>query len=583
MAAAAALVCLGLALALAGGHRHDTATAKPKGSPPPNVLIIETDDQDQASLRVMPNVDALIADRGASFPHSFVNYSLCCPSRSTMLTGQYAHNHGVLDNQPPNGGFDRLDSTNTLPVWLQRSGYYTGLIGKYLNGYETHRDDPGGPLIPPGYNEWRGSTRTYDFYGYELNENGTLHQYGSLNADPDDPGNPANYSTDVYSDKAVDFIARRAPSSQPFFLWLSYLAPHSGGPNPDPPNQSACAGTAKPAPRHLHAFDGEPLPRPPSFDEADVSDKPAGISSRPSFDADALGDIARFYRCRLASLLAEDEGVAAVINTLAGTGDLDNTLIVFTSDNGFMYGEHRVKSGKFVPYEESIQVPLLIRGPGFPKGRTIRDVVTNVDLVKTIVKATGASPGLRLDGMALQGFGQNPTRERGRELMIETDQYSGVRTERYVYVEYFDGDSAGARELYDLDADPYQLQNLAGNAAYGGVQSALARRLAALRGCSGDGCRRTPHLRLKLRSRKGERGCARAPVLASVAGADRGKVRKAEFYVNGKRVKMDRKRPFRKKLPQRRLRRKRSAKAKVRANLVDGRRMTDEQRLRACR
>jgi hypothetical protein len=248
-----------------------------------------------------------------------------------------------------------------------------------------------------------------------------------------------------------------------------------------------------------------------------------------------------------------------------------------------MHGEHRVKSGKFVPYEESIRVPLLIRGPGFPKGTTVRDLVSNADLAKTIVRATGAAPRRRLDGMALQGFAANPARERGRELMIETDTYSGVRTQRYAYVQHSAGESAGQSELYDLATDPYELQNLVGNGAYGGAQSALARRLAALRGCSGDGCRRTPHLRLKLRSRKGERGCARAPVRASVAGADRGKVKLAEFYVNGKRVKVDRRRPFRKKLPQRRLRRKRSAKAKVRASLVDGRRMTIERRLRACR
>ncbi|MEK6277714.1 MAG: sulfatase-like hydrolase/transferase [Actinomycetota bacterium] len=442
---------------------------------------------------------------------------------------------------------------------------------------------PGGPLIPPGYSEWQGSTRTYDFYGYELNENGTLIQYGSPNANPDNPGNPANYSTDVYTDKAVDFIARRAPSSQPFFLWLSYLAPHSGGPNPDPPNESHCAGTAKPAPRHLHAFDAEPLPQPPSFNEADVADKPAGIETRNLFDGDDLSDITRFYRCRLASLLAEDEGVAEVVNMLRGSGELDNTLIVFTADNGFMHGEHRVKSGKVVLYEESIHVPLLIRGPGFPQGKTIRDMAINSDIAKTIVKATGAGPDRRLDGLALQNFGDNLVRERGRELLIETNGYQAVRTHRYIYAEHFGGESAGEKELYDLDADPYELTNAAGNPSYAAVESALARRLAALRGCSGDSCRRTPHLKMKLRRRSGPNGCARRPVTALVDGADRSKTVLGEFYVNGKRVKTDRRRPFKDKLPYGRLKRKRVAKLRLRATLTDGRRMTIEKRLRACR
>jgi N-acetylglucosamine-6-sulfatase len=587
LAGLAALLWVAVSLPVAIGARNaDTAAAKAKmnqAEPPPNVLIIETDDQDQASLRVMPNVNALIGEKGVAFPHSFVNYPLCCPSRATRLTGQYAHNHGVLDNQEPNGGFDKLDSANTLPVWLQRSGYYTGLIGKYLNGYEAHRDDPGGPLIPPGYSEWQGTTRTYTFYGYEVNENGTLVQYGSQATNPDSPGNPANYSGDVFTGKAVDFVARRAPSSQPFFLWLSYLAPHSGGPNPDPPNTSHCAGTAKPAPRHLHAFDAEVLPQPPSFNEVDVSDKPQGVQQRTLFSDEDISDLHRFYRCRLASLLAIDEGVAQIIGMLSATGELANTLIVFTADNGFMHGEHRVKSGKFVPYEESIQVPLLIRGPGFPKGKTIRDLATNVDIVKTIVKATEADSDRRLDGFPLQGFDDNPVRERGRELLIETDQYAGVRTRRYVYVEYFAGNSAGDKELYDLDTDPFQLNNLVGASSYDAVESALAKRLASLRGCSGDGCRKTPHLRMKLRKNTGPGGCVERPLTALIVGADRSKLVLGEFYVNGDRVRRDRARPFKDRLPFRKVARKRKAKLRIRGTLKDGRRITKERRVRACR
>lgn len=578
--AAAVLV---LAVASLGVHQSHSAAAKAKPKPRPNVVVIETDDQTQESMRVMPKTRQLIGEAGTTFPKSFVNFSLCCPSRSTLLTGQHAHNHGVLDNQLPDGGFDKLDSTNTLPVWLQRDGYYTGLIGKYLNGYETHRDEVP-PPIPAGYSEWHGSMVTYTFYGYRLNEGGTLIRYGSLTENPDAPADPASYSTDIYTDKAVDYISRRAPASQPFFLWLSYLAPHSGGPDAaegDPPYH--CQDSAKPAIRHLNAFDSEPLPLPPSFNEPDVSDKPTAIREKPLFsDADVTDEI-RFYRCRLASLLAEDEGVERVINALAGSGELDNTVVIFTSDNGFMHGEHRVKTGKVVLYEESIRVPLLIRGPGFPAGKRVRDLAINADLAKTIVKATGVQADRRMDGQALQDFAANPGRETGRELMIESNTFDAVRTERYIYADHFGGNSAGQKELYDLDLDPYELNNLAGNSAYAGVQSALAGRLALLRSCSGDGCRRSPHLRLKLDRRFGQGGCAERPVRAIVDGADRSKTVLAEFYVNGKRVKIDRKRPFKRKLPFRKLKRKRVSKAKVRASLKDGRRMTIERRLRACR
>jgi N-acetylglucosamine-6-sulfatase len=589
LALVATAVGLALALALAlGGHRAAPAAAKPgqvPAPPRPNVLVIETDDQTQASISVMPKTRAAIGGQGTTFANSFVNYSLCCPSRSTFLSGQYAHNHGVLGNSPPLGGFDRLDSTNTLPLWLQGNGYYTGLIGKYLNGYEAHRDDPGGPLIPPGWSEFHGSTVTYDYYGYQLNEGGVLNTYGSLTDNPDNPPDPSLYSTDVYTAKAVDFINRRAPSAQPFFLWLTYLAPHSGGPNPA---GNHCAGTAKPAPRYLHSFDNEPLPQPPSFNEADVSDKPPGIQDRqlnddPTDPANDISDITRFYRCRLASLLAEDDGVEQLINALRATGELGNTLVIFTSDNGFMHGEHRVKSGKIVPYEESIRVPLLIRGPGFPAGKTVSEMAVNADLARTILHATGTAPGRAQDGRALQTLAAHPGRFLGRELSIESNNHSGVRTERYIYISYTSGPNAGFTEMYDLRRDPFELQNVAGNPAYASVQSALAARLARVRACSGATCRLAPHLRLKLRARKGPGGCAQRPVRVRVKGADRSKLVEADLYVNGKRFARDRKRPFQRKVPYRRLHRKRASKVKALAILLDGRELTIESRLRACR
>src|SRR5439155_6954337 len=225
---------------------------------PPNVVVIMTDDQDVASMRVIPNVQRLIAAQGVTFVNSFVNLSLCCPSRATFLTGQYAHNHGVLSNALPAGGYQKLDHSHTLPVWLQRAGYATVHIGKYLNSYGLNMDQR---TIPPGWSEWYGALdpSTYNYLDFSLNENGKIVHYGR---------NPTTYQTDVYTQKALDIIKRRAPSSQPFFLWVAYLAPHN---IPGP----------VPAPRHAGRFKNEPLPTPPSFNEQDVSDKPAAIRKLP--------------------------------------------------------------------------------------------------------------------------------------------------------------------------------------------------------------------------------------------------------------------------------------------------------------
>ena len=242
----AAATVAGTLIALAAGGDAEPAGAQGADARP-NVVVIMSDDQTQDSMRYMPRVQSLIGARGATFPNSVINWPLCCPSRATFLTGQYAHNHQVLGNQPPNGGFDRLDGSETLPVWLQRAGYHTAHIGKFLNGYENSVVG-----VPPGWSEWHGSKQTYVFYGYELLEDGQVVEYGSNAENPDAPARPETYSTDVYTDKAVELIGRRAPEQRPFFLSLAYLAPHIGGPNPDPPGR--CNNTAKPAARHIGAF-----------------------------------------------------------------------------------------------------------------------------------------------------------------------------------------------------------------------------------------------------------------------------------------------------------------------------------------
>ncbi len=411
----------------------------------PNVLVIESDDQTAESMRVMNNVNRLIGDQGATFTNSFVNFSLCCPSRATFLTGQYAHNHGVLGNSPPEGGFQRFESLhgdNNLAVWLKKAGYYTGLIGKYPNGYVND------PVVPPGWSDWHATApATQRVYNYTLNNNGTLVHYGTA---------PADFKQDVLTSKAVDFVHRRAPKAKPFFLWLTYTAPHAGPPNSNPNPPYNCQRTAKPAPRHAHAFDSEPLPRPPDFNEADVSDKPPGIRGLPRLNANQIADVQRMYRCRLESLLSVDDGVEKLVGALRAQDELDNTLVVYTSDNGFFHGEHRIRTGKAHIYEESIRVPLEMRGPGIPRGIRVDPLVINADLAPTIVDAANANPGLVMDGRSLIPVAQNPGIERGRELLVEQPDFRAIRTERYMYAEY----DTGKRELYDLQNDPYELQSL---------------------------------------------------------------------------------------------------------------------------
>lgn len=477
-----------LAVAFAAPSPDPGAAERPAR---PNVVVLMTDDQDSASLRFMPSVQRLLAARGTSFTNSFVSYPLCCPARATYLTGQYAHNHRVLYNRAPSGGYQKLRGlrsrqlreANTLPAWLAAGGYETAHLGKYLNGYANPARG-GVASEPPGWRTWMGSLdpSTYRMYGFSLLEGGRPVAY------PGDPASGRGYQTDVYAGKAVEYIRARAPARRPFFLSVATLAPHAessaalprGQPNP------------RPAPRHAGDLAAVPLPRPPSFDEADVGDKPAAIARRPRLTAAQIARIERNWRARMESLLAVDELVERVVRALRAAGELDRTLIVFTSDNGFMHGEHRIPRGKYVPYEASIRVPLILRGPGVRKGARVRDAVANVDLVPTILEAAGARAGRPLDGLSLLPLARGGHRRAGRPILIETGPqtnvpwYRGVRQGRWKYVQH----SGGERELYDLQADPHELRNLAASARHRAERSRLAALLGRLERCAGRACRR---------------------------------------------------------------------------------------------
>jgi N-acetylglucosamine-6-sulfatase len=524
--AAGTLLAIALVLGGCGGAPEAGQQSRP------NVLVMLTDDQTLESMRVMAGVRSQLGAAGTTFERSFVSNALCCPSRATLYTGQYTHNHGVIGNRPPEGGYGRLDKSEWLPVWLQRAGYRTVHIGKFMNRYG--QDSP--PTeVPPGWDEWYTSVdpSTYRFMNYELNENGVVRSYSA-------------YSTDEYSERAANAVRRLAPSEQPFFLSVAYLAPHNGSPrDPDDP---AGLATPMPAPRHRDLFANEPLPVTPAFNEADVSDKPSFVRRRPRLSAERVAAVTENYRQGLESLLAVDEGVVRVVDALRSAGELENTLILFTSDNGYFYGEHRVPNGKVMVYEPSIRVPLILRGPGVPAGRRRRQLVTNADLAPTILDAAGAQPAGRVpDGRSLFPLLRDRGLEWGRELLVEgapgyqAVAYAALRNDRFVYAEHDNGE----RELYDLREDPHELDNVVGDARYAAIEARLAERLAALYACAGRACWRGPRLRLALR------GCR-----ATVRGAPLERVRV----------------------------RRRGARLRARASTRDGRVVTLDRRLpRACR
>jgi arylsulfatase A-like enzyme len=448
----------------------------------PNIVVIMSDDQTVEEMRVMPQTRSLIGAAGTTFRNSMVTYSLCCPSRATFLTGQYPHNHGVRSNGGTDGGYKKLDHTNTLPVWLQQAGYVTGHIGKYLNGY----GEVDSTAIPPGYTEWYGALgkSAYLYYNYKVNQNGTVVSHGN-SAD--------QYQSDFYTRKAVDFITRRgrtaAAGGKPFFLFVTYLAPHWA--HSAEGNEGTTIQTALPAPRHKGRFAAEVLPKSPAFDEADMTDKPASMRSRPPLTSTQKSDLQKAYRLRLESLLAVDEGVGSIIKALQNVGVLQNTLVIYTSDNGWFQGEHRIEFGKILPYEPAVRVPLLIRGPGVAAGRQNSAFVANVDLAPTIVATAGATARRLMDGRSLWPLLQGQPSwgtSSGRYVMLEDSPLGGaatvfwsIRQGRYVYTEYNNGD----RELYDLGLDSAEVASRHADPAYATIRTRLAEHLAAMRTCAG--------------------------------------------------------------------------------------------------
>jgi N-acetylglucosamine-6-sulfatase len=452
---------LAAGIALRNSNEHEPGRPTPsQASSKPNVVVIMTDDQTDAQMRALPNTRRLIGRTGVDFKSFYVTDPLGSPSRATFLTGQYAHNSGVTSDAGPNA-LPALRESETLGPWLQDAGYRTAFVGKYLDGYGL--DDP--EDLPPGWTEWHALTdpTTERYYDYEINDNGEIRHYGE---EPDD------YKTRVLGHLAVDAVRHAARGDRPLFLYLGFNAPR-------PPST--------PTGRDAGTYADATAPRTPAFDEGDVSDKPSFIRDRPRLSDEAIARIDSRYRRALESLREVDRQVSKVVAALRDREELGNTYLVFTSDNGYLDGEHRVELGRSLVYDPSSRVPLLIRGPGIPSGSNSEALVANIDLAPTIAAIAGARPDAELDGRPLLTYATAPDRLDDRPVLIESlarKPYAAIRTERYLYVDH----STGEEELYDLREDPYQLENRAGDPAFEPTELALARRLDELRDCAGEQC-----------------------------------------------------------------------------------------------
>jgi N-acetylglucosamine-6-sulfatase len=477
--------------------RARPAAAKPQSRP--NIILIVTDDQTVAQLNeaTMPNTLELLGAQGTTFEDTIATTPLCCPSRASMITGQYGHNNGVLANA---GGYKHLEGKrNVLPVWLRDAGYYTAHVGRWLQGYKGFK-------VAPGWDEWLtmvGEDRFY--FGYELSDDGDKRHFASA---------PRDYVTRVLNQAALRVVRRRVGSPKPFYLQLDQLAPHADG--FEGGSGGECAHSAIPPSLAPAGFENAALPIPPSFNEPDVADKPSFMRILPSLSDQQIAEIERQWRCRLASLPSVDEGVRRIVATLEQAGELDDTAIIFVSDNGYFFGEHRVRTEKYLAYEEAIRLPLLIRFPGGAGAGAVVDApVANIDLAPTILELAGASPCIGkkagvcrvIDGRSLLPLVQGGAWPQGRALALELARkagvanaafpctYQGVRVQGQVYIEHSsvpdaDGVCQPAFEVehYDLGADPYELQNLYPAAPGSGAAAAeaeLAARVAALSDCAG--------------------------------------------------------------------------------------------------
>jgi N-acetylglucosamine-6-sulfatase len=575
----AAIVLLALLFGLVIATSEEARAAKAKASEAegqkPSFVVIQTDDETMEELYqgvrmangneefAMPNTLQLLGEKGITFNRYYTPYSLCAPSRISLLTGRYAHNNHVQGNVPPNGGWtgfqSRLAYSHNLATWLQGAGYRTIHIGKILNGYGDPPYSPG-TEVPPGWSSWHtilNSDTDHYAYGYLMNNNGVVEgpygdsgswetrEYGEIDdaGCPYAPlnGKPCFYETDKFNQLAAEELAA-TPPEQPFYMQVDYTSPHGDFRKPAGPQVAT---------RDFGRFSTAPLPdnRAEGFNEGNVNDKPRFIREAPYLSATEIHTYRVYYQHCLESLISVDEGVKEILDQLGGLGRLRNTYVIFTSDNGFFFGQHRLVGGKFLAYEPSTHLPLIIRGPGIKPDTSTGQLVNTIDIAPTILELAEVAPDKSIDGVSLVPYMKEPTLRSRRPLLFEsfvqTDDveqngqaaaeeptatertdagpasgklglkgvsaravtatasratgknpaahasevappknYYGIRLGPYKYIEWPDGE----KELYDINKDPYELNNIVRDPNYFPIRSFLHTELERLETCSGRTC-----------------------------------------------------------------------------------------------
>ncbi|HSK83920.1 MAG TPA: sulfatase [Rubrobacter sp.] len=454
-------VAVAFAVLLVSGVWDSAAREAEGASAEPNIVFILADDMRKDDLKYMPKTRSVLRDKGMSFSNAFVSNALCCPTRATIMRGQYAHNTRVWSNKGSSGGWPAYrnngNEKDNMATRLDAAGYRTGLFGKYLNEY------PGATDEPPGWDRWFAHTDGTQYYDYKINDDGRIIHYGSTSAD---------YETDVIAAHAKTFIGASAKAGVPFFAYVAPRAPHS---------------PATPATRDRHAYDGLKARRLPSFNEKNVSDKPPWIRKLPRLSDAKKAKIDNRAEKRAETLQALDDLVAGIVGRLNDSGVLSNTYIFFTSDNGWHGGEHRIPKEKWRPYEEDVRVPLLVRGPGVAANHQAHKLVLDTDYLPTFTTLAGVHTPNYVDGRSLQPVLKGNTTAWRSAILLEaaahySPAYRGIRTsDGRKYVEY----AGGKRELYNLGRDPYELRDSYDPDT---PPASLAKRLKKLRSCAAASC-----------------------------------------------------------------------------------------------
>ena len=497
------------------------AESKAVAATRPNVLLIQVDDMARSLIDAeyrqggrwvpaMPNTQRLIAGHGVQFDQYRVSDPICGPSRASLLTGRSVHNHGMRINVAPWGypyWQNSEISRENLAVWLDRAGYRTAHIGKYTNQYGVDPDDE----VPAGWDRWAGPTRGgASYYGVPWNIDGFVTgPIGSWETrDPatcavatlDVPG-ACTHATDLQTAYAVDEVIQSREDPAPFYLQLDYNAPHDDGRRPAGPTP----------PTRVLPIANRTAP-PSGLTRRPVSNsQPKFIRSQPVMDGPTRTEIRRRWGSEVASLKAVDQGIGRVIKELKNDGRLENTYVIFTSDNGMFHGEHRIAYGKFLPHEPSSVVPFVVRGPGLPAKKTSNALASNLDVAPTILKMTGTTAAGWRDGRSLLGFARKPDLTHDSPVLLEgfngrdplapelfldgvgrtmpnqavVLNYTGFVAGNWKYVAY----SYGEEELYDLARDPGETRNLFWSKRHRNVLNWARGEVRSLAKCAAATCR----------------------------------------------------------------------------------------------